>query len=381
MINFVNPRSDFLEVDGMMPPLGLFGLVAVMKKAGYDAQVIDLGLGDMIPDGPLFVTGTTPQLESINKLFGRGYSVLGGPHASVYGTVPGFSLVVTGEGEEVIEHIVKNHPTGEMKTNRIKDLDSLPFPDRTQAHRYEWKIDGEKATTMMTSRGCNGKCSFCCKAVMDKGIYFRSPQNVVDEMIHVKAMGFNAVMFYDDSMAMNKHRLIEICRKARRLNMRWRCFVRSDQVNYMVASEMAKAGCCEVLLGVESGSNRILKNIRKNETVDQHKEAIRLMKKVGIRVKALMIVGLPGESAESIEESKRFLEESRPDDLDVTILSVYPGCHIYTNPDKYELTFGQPTHYKGIQGEYVCTVHTPFMNSMEIIEVRDTLYSTWKKNK
>jgi anaerobic magnesium-protoporphyrin IX monomethyl ester cyclase len=378
MINFINPRSKFLEKDSMMPPLGLFYLVSALKKVGIKSQVIEPSLGDEIPDGPVFITATTPQYEEALKVR-RYYSVLGGPHASIMGEKiqKEFDLVVKGEGEEVIEHIVKNTPIGIINTDRIKNLDSLPFPDRTQAERYDWKIDGKKATTMITSRGCNGQCSFCCKAVMNKGIYFRSSQNVIDEVIFVKHFGFDAIMFYDDSIAMDRNRLLEICQGIKRLGMTWRCFVRSDQIDYYLLAKMREAGCYEILLGVESGSNQILKNIRKNETVDQHKEAIRLIKKVGIRVKALMIVGLPGESPETVEASRQFILEAQPDELDVTILSVYEGCDIARRPERYELTFSSPTYYKGRHGEYTSTVSTPYLSASEIVEAREMLFKAY----
>ena len=155
--------------------------------------------------------------------------------------------------------------------------------------------------------------------------------------------------------------------------------MRSDQVDEEAISAMRGAGCREILLGVESGSNTILRNIRKKETVQQHKEAIRIIRKHEIKVKALMIVGLPGESWETIEESRQFIIQAKPDELDVTILSVYPGCDIHKNPSKYELTFAEPVHYKGANGKYITTVHTPYLNSMEIGVAREMLYATFKK--
>jgi radical SAM superfamily enzyme YgiQ (UPF0313 family) len=193
---------------------------------------------------------------------------------------------------------------------------------------------------------------------MNKGIYLRSVQNIIDELVVIKHFGFEAVMFYDDSIAINKERLINLCKSIKRLGFVWRCFVRSDQMSEELFQRMAEAGCYEVLIGIESGSNRILKNICKNETVEQHKNAVKWAKMAGIKVKALMIAGLPGENWESIEESKNFIKEAKPDSLDVTILSVYPGCDIHTNPQKYDIQFTDPTWYKGRQGEYQSTVKT-----------------------
>lgn len=378
MINLVIPKSPFLDKDAMMPPLGIFYLSAVLKKERIEARVIDMALGDEIQDGPVLITGATPQYEEMLKLR-KGYTVIGGPHASIapQKLKNEFNCVVVGEGEQVIVNVVKNRHDGIIFAPRIKKLDELPFPDRSTANRYKWEINGKMATTLITSRGCNGQCSFCCKAIMNKGIYFRSVPNILAELKEIKEMGFGAVMFYDDSIAMIKKRLIELCTGIKKLGLIWRCFVRSDQVSRDLYRIMADAGCYEVLIGVESGSNTILKNIRKNETAEQHKNAILWAKEAGIKTKALMIAGLPGESWKTIEESKNFIIETNPDGLDVTILQVYPGCDIAANHKNYELFFNDPVWYKGKQGEYVSTVYTPYLTKSEIVQAREILWNTF----
>lgn len=378
MIHLVNPQSPFLEKENVMPPLGLMMLAAVLKKDGIHCKIIDQGLGDELPDGDLFFTGTTPQVNEMDKFLFKGYRVLGGPHASInpeetYRNSM-FSCVVVGEGENVIKDILVYRPTGIIKAQRITDLDSLPFADRTDAHRYNWQIEGRKATTLVTSRGCTGRCAFCCRT-LDRKIYFRSAKNVIEEVRQIKEMGFGAIMFYDDSIAMRRERLVEICKGIAKMDIIWRCFVRSDQVDYELFQIMAIAGCREVLIGIESGSNMILQNIQKHETVEMHKKAIFAAKKAGLRVKALMIAGLPGETWETIEESKQFLEETQPDSLDVTILQVYKGCPISTTPEKYDLNFSAPVWYKGRKGEYVSTVSTSAMSAEEIVKARNYLNS------
>lgn len=378
MINLVVPKSPFLDRDSMMPPLGVFYLSSVLKKAGIEARVIDLALGDEIQDGPVFITGTTPQYEEMLKVK-NGYTVAGGPHASIdYQRLKNeFSCVVVGEGEQVIVDIAKKSPTGVIFAPRIKRLDDLPFPDRSTAHRYHWEINGRKATTLITSRGCNGKCAFCCKAIMDKGISFRSVSDIIFELTEIKDMGFGAVMFYDDSIAMIKKRLIDLCKGIGKLDLLWRCFVRSDQVSPDLYKVMADSGCYEVLIGVESGSDTILRNIRKNETAEQHKNAIKWAKEAGIKTKVLMIAGLPGESWKTIDESRKFIIETRPDGLDVTILQVYPGCDIAKNPQNYELFFISPVWYKGRNEEYISTVSTLSLTEKEIVQARDSLWKTF----
>lgn len=366
-----------------MPPLGLMYLVGMLKSKGIDAQIIDMGLGEEAPDGELFITGTTPQSDEIMKLQRNAYTVLGGPHASVdyesYLASQAFSLVVVGEGEEIIEQIVRERPTGILRAKRIRNLDALPFPDRTNAHKYLYEIGGRKATTMITSRGCNGKCSFCSKAVMDKGIYFRSAENLIAEVEQVKGLGFGAVMFYDDSIAFVRKRLFDFCAGMEKMDMLFRCFIRSDQVDEDIMKALAQAGCHEILIGVESGSQKILDTIRKHETVEQNKRAIELSKKNNIKAKALMMVGLPGESWDTVEESKRFIQETNPDSLDITILSVYKGSDIHKNPLSYDLTFSEPIWYKGRNDEYKSTVSTRYLTAEEIVTARHSLWEAYIK--
>lgn len=379
MITFVNPSSPFLDDQGVMPPLGIMYLVAKLKSLGIDAQIADMGLGDEVPDGEIFITGTTPQAEEIRKLRRDSYTVVGGPHASIDpdGLTGEFSLVVTGEGEEVIERIVRTKPQGIIHAKRVRNLDALPFPDRSIAHRYHYQIGGRRATTLISSRGCNGKCSFCCKAVMDKGIFLRSSENVLAEIQEIKSLGYGAVMFYDDTIAINRKRIVEICSGLEKMDMLFRCFVRSDQVDEELFARMAQAGCHEVLIGVESGSQKLLNAINKQETVEQNRNAIRWAKQQGIKVKALMMVGLPGESWETVEASKKFIQETAPDILDVTILTVYKGTDIYKHPANYELTFREASWYKGRSNEYCSTVSTPTMNENDIVAARNLLWDTF----
>lgn len=378
MISFVNPRSSFLDDEAVMPPLGIMYLSGMLKSRGIDAQVVDLGLGDELPDGELFVTGTTPQLTEMLKLRRDSYTVAGGPHASIspHELSGIYNLVVSGEGEELIEQIVKAQPEGLLQAKRIRNLDALPFPDRTNAHRYHYRINGRPATTMISSRGCNGKCSFCCKAVMDKGIFLRSAENVLAEIEEIRGLGYGAVMFYDDTIAINRKRLVSICSGMGKMDMQFRCFVRSDQVDQELFARMAQAGCHEVLIGVESGSQQLLNTINKQETVEQNRNAILWAKQQGIRVKALMMVGLPGETWETVEESRRFILETEPDVLDVTILTVYRGTDIYQHPDQYDIAFREASWYKGRSGEYCSTVSTSALSEQDIVLARELLWNT-----
>lgn len=381
MITLVHPGSPFLVDAGLMPPLGVMYLAAVLKKAGIQAQVIDAGLGESIPEGDIFITATTPQLVQALELQRDAYTAIGGPLATTTPGMTGFSLVVTGEAEDAIIHIVKQRPTGVLRANRISTLDELPFPDRTTAHKYKYHVSGKKAAAMITSRGCTGRCAFCCRAVLGGSVSLRSAQNVLAEAAEVKSLGFGAIQFYDDSIAISKKRLEDITDGLGKLGLIWRCMIRADQTDLELFKRMAATGCTELIIGVESGSQRILDIINKKETVEQQKQAVLNARKAGIKVKVSLVVGLPGEDWESINQSIKFIEETRPEYLDANILSVYRGSDIFAHPEKYDITFNRVASWFKGNVDPKSTVSTSKMNTYEIEQARKLLLDTHQKVK
>ena len=132
-------------------------------------------------------------------------------------------------------------------------------------------------------------------------------------------------------------------------------------------------------MGVESGSNAVLEAIDKGESVEQMAQAIRWARRVGIRVKAFLIVGLPGETWQTVDETAAFLEQTRPDDVDVTVLQLMPGSPIAEAPAAYGLTpEGGATWYKGRRGEYEAHHRTAGMMAGELLAARDYLEARFK---
>ena len=391
----IAPRSPFLLKENVMGPLGLWYLGAVIKASGrHDVSYCDLGLGDTIPFADAYgVTGTTPQrvelLSLPNTLRAINPDALiigGGVHLTTCdedGPVSGYNVTVKGEGERVILHILERTEPGQCNvfwdTERIDDLDNLPFPDRSEAHRYDYRIDGIPTTTMITTRGCPYQCAFCVKAVWGKSYFERTADNVYQEAKCLKDTGWDAIMFFDDTLAVNKKRLYSICVALKALNMKWRCLIRGDQVTEDVATAMSDAGCVEVGVGVESGSARILRDINKGEKVATIERGIGILRKAGIRVKAFFIVGLPGENEESLKETEDFILRVRPDDVDISILTVFEGSAISFHPEQYDLQILQRGGwYKGTPGKYECGVRTSSLTPLEILQARDYLESRFK---
>ena len=133
---------------------------------------------------------------------------------------------------------------------------------------------------------------------------------------------------------------------------------------------MADCGCTHVGMGVESGSEKILKNVNKGESVKTIKHALNILKDAGIRTKGFFIVGLPGETHDTLAETKRFLDKMQLFDVDIKIFQPYPGSPIYDNKEKYDINWDdiplQDMFYKGRPGEYHGTVRTSTLTTEEI---------------
>jgi len=168
-----------------------------------------------------------------------------------------------------------------------------------------------------------------------------------------------------------------LCDGMRDLEMAWRCFVRADQVDAGTLKLMGASGCAEIGLGVESGSNEVLRRIRKGETVERQADAIRWAHDAGVRVKAFLIVGLPGETPETLAETERFIQQAQPDDIDVSVLQVYPGAPLYDRPDGITVE-GPSAWYKGRPGEYTCAHRTDALSAADICAARERLELAYK---
>jgi anaerobic magnesium-protoporphyrin IX monomethyl ester cyclase len=185
-------------------------------------------------------------------------------------------------------------------------------------------------------------------------------------------------MFYDDTFILRLKRVRAICKHLKRLGIIWRCFVRADLImrhGRALVEQMADSGCVEVGMGVESGSDTILKNIQKGETVADIRGAVTLLDTCGIRVKGLFIVGLPGESRDTLHETQQLVRELPFAESEFTILQPYAGSPIYEKRHEYDVGWDTlpDTHYKGRPGEYRCAVHTSSLTSGDIVAARDEL--------
>jgi len=205
-------------------------------------------------------------------------------------------------------------------------------------------------------------------------VTYRSAEDVAAEARCVKSMGWDAVMFYDDIFTLNVPRLREICKLLQPIDLWWRCFIRADRCSKDLLCTMADAGCVQVLCGVESGSQAILDNINKGTTVRQNTDVLQWAREAGVSFKALVIMGLPGETEETMEETKVWILENQPERLDIVTYLPFPGTPITDNPGTYDITWDEAPPedwwYKGPREANKCLVSTSALSAERIAEKR-----------
>ncbi|MEJ2068475.1 MAG: radical SAM protein, partial [Deltaproteobacteria bacterium] len=239
--------------------------------------------------------------------------------------------------EKVPGLVIKSKVNGVVNTGPhrvIDDLDDIPFPARNLVpyEKYSSLLTrGRVATTMITSRGCPFKCTFCDRPHLGKKFRARSPQNVVDEMEECVNMGISEFLIYDDTFTVDKKRVISICDEIvrRKLDIGFDIRARVDTVNADVLRALKRAGCQGIHYGVEAATDKILKVLNKGITIEQVREVFKLTKKHKIPILAYFMIGNPNETRSDIETTFRIMKQLKPDYVHVTIFTPFPGTKIY----------------------------------------------------
>jgi len=403
-ITLINSPSPFLINQKAFPPLGILYLAGYLAESGYDAEVIDLANKEAELEKALAgshsglygITSTTPQypwakkIKDIVKARDPGAKVcIGGPHPS---SIPqrclddGFDFVVIGEGEQALRDIAVRLDARlpierALRYPYIKDLDSIPFPrrDLINLRDYGYPIDGGNATTVITSRGCPFSCAFCSKDVWTGKVRFRGVDYVIKEIEKIKSeFGFKNFLFLDDAFNLNKKRLFEICSRLKPMGIRWRCYARSDTTTKEMLVAMKEGGCIEVGFGLESASQKILDAVDKRLRIETATRFVKECKETGIAVNVFIMIGLPGETYETVQETKKWMEENRPEKFGFNIYSPYIGTNIFNHPGRYDIKiYPMPdgdSWVKGRSDEYKSFVSTSGLSRKEILRLFNELF-------
>ncbi|MBN1900208.1 radical SAM protein [Candidatus Sumerlaeota bacterium] len=218
----------------------------------------------------------------------------------------------------------------------ISNLDSLPFPARRLLPNDKYKMpffEDEPFTTVIPTRGCPWKCIFCrAGKVWGTRIRTRSPENVIAEIREIKKeLGIRNIVFMTDSLTLDRKWANAFFEKIweQNLEFRWICNSRVDAVSPETLQKMKRAGCLLISYGVESGNGEILEKARKNIKPEDSVNAIRWTREAGILSMAYFILGLPGETRKTIEETIRFAKRIDPDYVNFHVATPFPGTELY----------------------------------------------------
>ncbi|MBR9706189.1 radical SAM protein [Candidatus Pacearchaeota archaeon] len=376
----VNPSQT--KVYGKMkspdyPPLGLAYIGAVLEDAGHQVRIIDIDADGITQDNFIEIvkeryelvgfTATTPTFENAEKLCAlvkkntEAVTVLGGIHATIVGDEVAKSdsidFVVRSEGEatilELIEVICGKKKAAEVKgisfmdsgtvnhtpdRDLIKNLDDIPFPARHLFNHQKYVYPDSLLTPVMpiiTSRGCPNSCTYCCvKLIYHRRFRYRSAENIVDEIEKlIDDYGVKEIHFWDDNFTLLKKRVFGVRDELKRRNIKLKFAfpngLRVDRVDEEILRCLKDMGVYSIAFGVESGNQNILNNAKKGITLSQIEKAYSLAKKIGFETWGFFIIGLPGETKETIRDTIKLAKKINPDIAKFHILKPFPGTKVF----------------------------------------------------
>ncbi|MBE0428252.1 MAG: B12-binding domain-containing radical SAM protein [Thermoleophilia bacterium] len=375
----------------VMPNLGLGYLAASLRESGLDAVILDCNKEDIGPEDfrgylsgkefhligfQVYTSGIPSARRMVHvarALNEEAILVLGGPHPSgdveqTFSILPDVDCAVVGEGEEAIVELMKldkgdlddktrlagiknvAYPVneGEVCINEIaqsEDLATLPRPawDLIDPRTYPISPHGTfsrgyPVAPVLTSRGCPYPCTFCAAfKVFGRKIRYRPAEDVVDEIEYlVRNYGIKEFHIEDDNFTMKKDYVMEFTSLVKRRNLRmpWACpnGIRLDRIDAEMLEAMEDSGCYSVAVGIESGSDDVLRRMRKKLTTDQIEEKVDLIKNSSnLNVTGFFLLGYPGETVEEIKKTIRFSRRLKLNKASFSPVMPLPGTEIYSD--------------------------------------------------
>jgi magnesium-protoporphyrin IX monomethyl ester (oxidative) cyclase len=362
-----------------MAPLGLLSIAAYLEQKGHTVEVEDcLGpyaaadsdetVRRILKNNPEIVgfSTTTSGFLDAHDLAGRikairaeVKTVFGGVHVSamrgeLLRRFDHIDYLCLGEGEETLAELAaggadadicglvyKNN--GEVVENKprelIADLDSLPFPAYEKLPGFPEKYHlplfsyiKPPGATMITSRGCPYQCSYCDRSVFKKGYRYNSPSYIYEHMKYLRhRFGVRHINIYDDLFTLQRKRIESLCEmlKEKPLGIRFNCAVRVGYVDDALLATLKSAGCLMVSIGIESGDPSLLEVHKPGVYLEEVRTTVARVKAAGLRVKGLFMMGLPGETEESIQKTSDLVISLELDDMNMAKFTPFHGAPVW----------------------------------------------------
>jgi len=371
-------KVEHTSLISVVPPLDLAYCAALLRKeipnaviTIIDANVLCYDLDTHISvihglqPNMIVVSAATHSVSVAGALFDglnefNVVNVLIGTHGSAlpaetFDSIPSLDIIVHEEPEYPLLHCVQAILRGESldttsgiafrdettihinkKSETVCDIDALPFPARDLLPYDKYSSPySTHVTSIQTTRGCPGKCSFCDSHLLYGTIYrARSPQKVVDEIAEcVEQFKTSYFAIIDHTFTANRSYVTEICHlliaSGLSKKIRWVCNTRVDMMNDATLALMKTAGCLQIGIGIESGKTNQLRVLKKGITTEQIKSAIRAIKRNGIIAMGYSIIGFPHETCRDIEQTKDVIFDLNPHTLQLSFATPLPGTELY----------------------------------------------------
>ncbi len=367
--------AHFAKKASVWPPLNLAYLATIAKFREHEVKIIDGQAEDMslekmasetIKFGPdiIGITATTPffhiaiKLATEIKWLTATPILIGGPHISILkekAFFDCFDYAFIGEAEKSFGMFLDRYKNGE-DISTIKgillrdsngtfftgdsepiDIDMLPIPARyllkTDLYKMGTLRGTKKFTTIMATRGCPFKCIFCSTKVFGNKVRKRNPQFVVNEIMAViSAFGIKHFIFLDDTMTLDKNYMMQLCNMIinENLDITFEGSTRADFIDDEIVSKMVEAGLIRISFGLETVDPEMRKTIRKEVPLESYIKANRIINKYGIEIINSCIIGLPGETIDTIKKTLTYLRKNKDiKQANMAIAMPYPGTELY----------------------------------------------------
>jgi anaerobic magnesium-protoporphyrin IX monomethyl ester cyclase len=379
-ISSKNEYGSLTKLSNIIPSLGLGYVAASLKKHGFEVKILDCSVAGITTkelvkivkkENPAAV-GFTATVMSINSAISslkaikdslpKIYSMIGGPQITALSNQTmessGFDVGVIGEGEITTVELLSRIRDGNTNIAEVKgiiyrkeskfvfsghrehlqELSALPrpsyelFPPLSSYSYSPISTLKYPCAHIISSRGCPFTCRFCDKTVTGSVFRARRSYEVIEEIAElVKNYKIKEIKFFDDNFTYDQARVYEICDLLDKSNLKisWSCVAHAARVNKDLLIRMRRSGCWQVVFGMESGNQSILDSMRKPLTLDQSRKAAKISRQAGINVRATFILGFPGETQSTLNDTLHFAKELKLDTVSFYIFSPYPGSEIF----------------------------------------------------